>query len=301
MTDTFRIEIAGVCFAVELADNVRIIEIDPIYQTFLKPTAGPLPRIDVAVDLRFDQPPELAALPLLFDTGESWVAHADGDAVILSMPALQGRDGLMWSARLQPDCHRVSLFCGEDLVDRVAGEILVANPLCYPLDQLLLMFVLAEEDGVIVHAAGVTNDGVGALFAGRSGAGKTTLMRQIQDYAGLYGLSDDRVVVRAIGRDLWLCGTPWAGEGRVAANRAVPFGAVVLLHKAEVSHLEPISPGEAVLQLLPTTSVLWFDQQRMTRSLDFCEQMVETVGAWELHFAPEPEVGNVVAELLTSV
>ena len=52
------------------------------------------------------------------------------------------------------------------------------DPICYPLDELLLVNALARGQGAEIHACGIIDSkGDGHLFAGQSGAGKTTTAR----------------------------------------------------------------------------------------------------------------------------
>ena len=133
----------------------------------------------------------------------------------------------------------------------------MANPLHYPLDQLILMFCLPSHSGVLVHAAGVSRNNKGLLLAGKSGAGKTTFMRQCQMRSDIEGLSDDRIIVRNQNNELRMHGTPWAGEGRVARAQHSTFAALTFLHQSPTNELRKISPQEAFRQLMPTASILW--------------------------------------------
>jgi hypothetical protein len=159
------------------------------------------------------------------------------------------------------------------------------------------MYFLAPRHGLICHAAGLVHDGRGLLFAGRSGAGKTTWMRLCAGRPELAGLSGDRVIVRRVDGDVWVYGTPWAGEGRVASNRAAPLHALVFLHQSPVDELRPIAPGAALEQLLPVVSVLWFDRERMERTTAFCGELVEALPSYELCFRREGAAVELVEQI----
>src|SRR5215472_4348668 len=69
----------------------------------------------------------------------------------------------------------------------------------YPLDELLMMNLLAQGRGVEVHACGVEDaDGRGYLFVGQSGAGKTTTARLWHEAGRIDVLSDDRIILRCL-------------------------------------------------------------------------------------------------------
>ena len=89
-------------------------------------------------------------------------------------------------------------------------------PLMYPLDQLLLMYYLSKRKGLLVHAAGMVLGGRVYLFAGVSGAGKSTISELLVRARIGKVLSDERMIVREIrGRS-----RPSARRGR--ARRASP-------------------------------------------------------------------------------
>src|SRR4030095_7414071 len=70
------------------------------------------------------------------------------------------------------------------------------RPLAYPLDDLVFQHHLARAGRLVVHACGLVVDGGAVLFAGASGAGKTTTARLWSRLRpGTRVLSDDRVVV----------------------------------------------------------------------------------------------------------
>ena len=85
--------------------------------------------------------------------------------------------------------------------------------LSYPLDELLVMHYLARESAIELHASGIVNkDGIGNLFVGHSGAGKSTTTRLWTEREDVEVLSDDRIIVR---RD---------EELRVEAEKRMPLG-----------------------------------------------------------------------------
>ncbi len=293
--------IGGLRFALEHPPGLEPVEDDATYESFLAP--GSPADLETSVSLTLDPAPDVAGLPVLFDTEETWTAYRDGDAVVLRLRGAGGAAHYLWQARLAPAAdggsgHRITVHCGNQLVERKGDTLELRNPLHYPLDQLLLMFLLALQQGVIVHAAGLARAGRGVFLAGRSGAGKTTFMRQCTGRADLEGLSDDRVIAREIDGSLKLFGTPWAGEGRVAVNRRADLAAVAFLHQSRRNELRPIGAAAAFQQLLATVSILWFDRERMEAATSFCERLVSSVPCYELHFRPEPGAADLLNQLI---
>ncbi|MCP3957625.1 MAG: hypothetical protein GY719_07200 [bacterium] len=295
MTAALELAIAGFRFAVEAPGELRLIEDDPTYVRFLAP--GPAPDVEIAVSLTLETAPDVSGLPVLFDTEETWTAYDDGGDIVLRLRAGES-DPYLWQARLAAALDRVTIHCGPRLVQQRDDLVEVDNPLHYPLDQLLMMFVLPLHQGLLIHAAGLSRGDRGVFLAGVSGAGKTTFMRQCEGCVDLDGLSDDRVITRHNGPTTRVFGTPWAGEGRVAANRGADLAAIAFLHQASRNELRRLDPGEALRQLLATVSILWFDRERMELAMAACKELVENLPCYELHFRPEPGAANLLDELI---
>ena len=91
---------------------------------------------------------------------------------------------------------KFSLFAGEwDLWLEGAGD--TTDPLEYPLDGLILYYLTAINDNIMMHASGILHADHGYLFSGISGKGKTTLAR-LWENLGAKVIHDDRLIIRNI-------------------------------------------------------------------------------------------------------
>lgn len=81
------------------------------------------------------------------------------------------------------------------------------NPLCYPVDGLLLYYLTALKGDIFIHGSGVLHKGRGYLFTGRSGRGKTT-MADIFHKAGSGVVHDDRLILRQKDGGVYMYNTP---------------------------------------------------------------------------------------------
>jgi hypothetical protein len=160
------------------------------------------------------------------------------------------------------------------------------------------MYLLGRQ-GLLLHAAGMLVRGRAVVLPGVSGAGKTTFAGLAAGRAGWEALSDDRVLVRvpddadgAVAH-----GTPWPGEGRVAANRSGPLGRLVFLSQGGTNTVQPLTPAQAAARLLVTTSVPWYDPDHLDRTLEACDRLVRRVPATLLTFRPDQEAVDLVERL----
>ena len=298
MAQPLNLTIADVAFSMTVPAGVEIVENDPAYRFFLRAPDTSSDVIPVPIRLTFDEPPDVEGLPLVFDTGDAWKAYRDGDDVVLRIQAPTGFGEHLWVVRLSADGLPHDLFCGSAWVNRHGDRTVLTNPLRYPLDQILMMYLGARRSCMIVHAAGLHRGGVGALFAGVSGAGKSTLTGLLADVPDLGHLSDDRVMVRRTSDGIRVYGTPWPGEAGVAANESARLGSVVLLRQANHHQMRKLEPGEALKRLLPMVSILWYDADLTTASLAWCEEVLSEVPAYELSFKRDEGVAETIEELL---
>lgn len=289
------LEIAGLRFRVEAPADLEVVLHDPRYAPFLGSRRDPA-AIEVPAQLRLDAPPDTACLPLAFDSGVAWRAYRDG-ADLLFDYRLPDTGERLWTARLAGGRPEVVVHCGRALLGSGPAAGTLYSPLSYPLDQLLLMCLLPLRGGLLVHSAGVRRGERAVVCPGHSGAGKSTLSRLLQGRSDLVRISDDRMVLRRAGTSFEAWGTPWAGTERIAENEGAPLAALAFLHQSERTELRPIGPAEGLSQLLPVGSVPWFDLERATACLAFCDALLAGVPLYELHFRRHEEVGEVLDAL----
>jgi hypothetical protein len=168
------------------------------------------------------------------------------------------------------------------------------NP--YAVDSVLRIvhtLILARQGGFLVHAASAIRGGRAFLFAGVSGAGKTTISRLAPPDAAL--LTDEISYVRRAGNAYEAWGTPFAGElAKVGENQAAPLNTLFLLEKGPENRIEEIAEADAVRLLL--RNILFFADDPELVSLVFrsaCE-FVEKVPVRRLIFVPDKSVWEMI-------
>jgi hypothetical protein len=173
-----------------------------------------------------------------------------------------------------------------------------ANP--YSIDAVLRIvhtLVLAQEGGFLMHAASVIRNGKAFLFAGISGAGKTTISRLAPPDATL--LTDEISYVRKGAQkqdhSYVAYGTPFTGElAKVGENVSAPVSALYLLAQGPENRIDPVAPGQAVRELL--ANVLFFaeDQELVQRSFHAACEFVSRVPISRLTFVPDARVWEMI-------
>jgi hypothetical protein len=165
----------------------------------------------------------------------------------------------------------------------------------YALDSLLrilLTMVLLPKRGFLLHAATVVRDGRAYIFAGRSGAGKSTVASLSPEGSVL---TDEISLLRYTDGCWQAHGTPFWGEFRAAGrNDHYPLAGIYTLVQAPEDRVEAISKKEILRALLPC--VLFFTSQKDANEalLRTLIGLVEQVPCWRLHFRCGAEFWKVV-------
>jgi hypothetical protein len=250
--------------------------------------------IDIKINLEWGNLPETGKLTKIFDSGQSWLMYREGD-IYWAVLHPRAHEKPSWAARFNRDVKDVTVYCSRQFIQKRNGKTIILNPVRYPLDQLLIMYFLAQHRGAVIHAAGIEMNGKGFIFAGPSGAGKSTLARWFnasmnQNNPGVSVLSDERIVTRKINGMFKAYGTPWHGEEGTTRNKSAPLSGIFFLNHAKENTVTPLKPRQALDKLLKVTSIPWYDREVMPEVLCFCDDLLAHVPLFELHFTPGLEV-----------
>ncbi|HET8799277.1 MAG TPA: hypothetical protein VFO89_16430 [Thermoanaerobaculia bacterium] len=238
--------------------------------------------VEIAVRVGFSHLPPSA---LLFDSGAVWSLHRTDRGFRIDCRS-EAFGGVYKIALFDESFTRGTIHLREDLA--------ALHPLDYPLDEVLVAQLLGRGRGVELHSCGIIDDaGRGRLFAGVSGAGKTTTARLWSAHArGV--VSDDRVIVREVDGAMWMFGTPWHGEAELSLPGGVPLAGVYLLEQAHANELRELPAAEAVARMFRCSFPPFHDAQAVGFTLSFLEKLAAAVPVRELRFTRDPEAVAVV-------
>jgi hypothetical protein len=169
-----------------------------------------------------------------------------------------------------------------------------ANP--YSIDAVLRIvhtLVLAKQGGFLLHSASAIRNGKAFLFAGVSGAGKTTISRLAPKDATL--LTDEISYVRKFGEDYVAFGTPFTGElAKLGENTSAPVAALYLLAQGPENRMEPVAVADAGRELLANMLFFAEDQEMVHRAFQAACDFVHRVPVHRLTFVPDARVWEMI-------
>ncbi len=169
-----------------------------------------------------------------------------------------------------------------------------ANP--YAIDTVLRILhslLLAKAGGFLVHAASAVRNGKAFLFAGVSGAGKTTISRLAPPDVTL--LTDEVSYVRPAANGYAAFGTPFAGElAKVGDNISAPLTALYLLEQAPENRIVDIEPQVAARRLLRNILFFTDDPGLVNNVFTSACEFVGRVPVFRLRFLPDARVWGLI-------
>jgi hypothetical protein len=257
------IEVGGISIALRIRDAAFCREVEGRYQGFVGASANPDFEFDVDLIEPSEAGPVTTELSVGSENGEWWLERGDFSA--------------HWSAQ---SCR---------------GRIRqTRNP--YAIDALLRIvhtLILAPQGGFLIHAASAIRGGKAFIFAGVSGAGKTTMCRLAPTDASL--LSDEISYVRRDNLVYIACGTPFSGElARAGENRSAPVTGFFLLEKGANNKIEAMNPSESIPRLLRNILFFAHDTSLVKCVFQSACEFASAVPLLRLTFVPDRSVWELI-------
>jgi MoaA/NifB/PqqE/SkfB family radical SAM enzyme len=162
-------------------------------------------------------------------------------------------------------------------------------------DEILLARLLAHRGGGIFHSSGVILEGNGLLFVGHSGAGKSTIVKMLQNRAVV--LCDDRVIVRRWPEGFRLHGTWIHGEVPNVCGLSAPLRAVFLLEQSLRNRIVETGHRRAALSRLlgclvkPLATADWWD-----KAILLIDSLTREVPCYQLEFDKSGAIAAVLED-----
>lgn len=257
------VEIGGIAIEVCSTDDAFCAMLSARYAGFLNPDAQPTCRFDVHLVAPTDEIDADHDLQVSFDEG-IWNLRR-GDFLATWDPA-------------------------------VGRGVVRQSPSPYAIDSVLRIvhsLILASTGGLLVHAASAVREGRAFLFAGVSGAGKTTISRCAPSDVTL--LTDEISYVRHCQDGFVACGTPFAGElARAGENLAAPVDTLFFLEKGSENRIDDVSSADALRRLMRNVLFFAHDQYLVDQVFRSACRFIQEVRVQRLLFRPDSRVWEII-------
>ena len=244
---------------------------------------------DITLRVRRHSPPTFFPKENAFDSGQTWALFRSRGRLLLQNTSLHSEFSPSRFLFLAPDLKSGDLYVTDDAPQE-------ADPLGYPLNQVLWILLLSQGRGSLFHACGIDDDGKGYLFLGNSGDGKSTTAKLWFDQ-GMAVLNDDRIIVKEKDGKFWMHGTPWHGDFKVHSSRDLPIHKLFFLRHGQKNSLQVKNGAEAVSMLLARSFPPFWDKEGMAFTIEFCQRLVSEISCYELAFVPDAGIIDFVRNI----
>ncbi len=172
------------------------------------------------------------------------------------------------------------------------------------IENFLRVFVAhcaLQQNGVILHSAGLVFDGQAYIFSGRSNAGKTTLTHKAFE-SGAWVLSDDINLVLPHEQGYQAHAVPFTGEfGRTlqheGGQKSYPVAGIVLLEQADTLETSPVSPSAAMARLLTGCPFVNTDPEESAALFDVLTGLVAKVPVIRLRSRRDDNIEAIMTKV----
>jgi hypothetical protein len=143
-------------------------------------------------------------------------------------------------------------------------------------------YIVYKHWGVLLHSSCVINEGKAHVFAGRSGAGKSTAA-QLSHPRML--LSDEATLIKITPEQITVFNSPFRSELEVTGSeKSCPLASIQILHQAHQNKRVYMNKSSGLLQLMDKVFYWSHNPQETAAILKSMHILVNTVPIYELYF-----------------
>ncbi len=165
---------------------------------------------------------------------------------------------------------------------------------------LMYTFRTSPYDTLMTHASVIRYENEGYMFLGRSGTGKSTHSRMwLENIEGATLLNDDNPIVRVIGGNTYIYGSPWSGKTPCYRNEVVPLKGIVRIARAPYNKIHRLPALKAYASLKPSCSSMKWDMTSSDFLHKTVEKVISKVPCWLLECLPDADAARTCMDAVT--
>jgi hypothetical protein len=164
------------------------------------------------------------------------------------------------------------------------------NPFDAPLIHFVLLNLISEQVGILVHSCGVIDRQMGYLFIGESGSGKSTIATFFKNLKLSTVLSDEYTFIKKKGNKFFIFGSPWSGTARISSNASGELKKIFFIRHAPKHSCRELDASESAMQMFRSSLVPYWNKVKVDKTLSSCIKISNEIKAYSLGFSRHPSI-----------
>ncbi|MFT9597380.1 hypothetical protein [Mesobacillus sp.] len=204
-----------------------------------------------------------------------------------------------YHVKVQKDSSKITFKRSDYLIestpDYTSATIHVHDELAlkHALMNLYSSYIVYHNWGLLIHSSCAIENGKAQIFAGQSGAGKSTAARLSEPRALL---SDEATIVKISENGITVFDSPFRSElPSTGYQQPRSLAGIQLLHQAESNRIEKMRKPDALLSLMDKVFYWSHDPVETQRIMGLLRTLVVKVPVYELYFRKDPTFWELIS------
>jgi hypothetical protein len=154
-------------------------------------------------------------------------------------------------------------------------------------------YIVYHNWGLLIHSSCVIENGKAHIFAGQSGAGKSTAAKlsQPRDL-----LSDEATLIKITSDEILVFNSPFRSEiVTTGTKKCVPLASIQLLNQAIQNKRADLRKADSLIRLMDKIFYWSSDREETKKIMSLLKMLVERVPAYELYFKKDDSFWELIS------
>ena len=158
--------------------------------------------------------------------------------------------------------------------------------------------LLVDDNVIVFHSSAISVDGNGFLITARSGVGKSTHAKLLNEYIGdgFKYINDDKPLLKVEDNNVTIYSSPWNGKERRGNNISAPLRAIIFLNRGEINTYRKIDNKEEIYIRMLSQIYLPKEKSKREKALKIADLLLKNVNFYEINVNKDIESAKMTYE-----
>ena len=158
--------------------------------------------------------------------------------------------------------------------------------------------LLVEDNIIVFHGSSFKVDNCGFIVTARSGVGKSTHVRLLNQYLGddIEYINDDKPLIKIENNEPVIYSSPWNGKERRGNNTSAPMKAVIFIDRGVDNTYKKLDNNEQVYFKLLSQIYLPKEKSKREKALKIIDIILKTINFYQINVNMDISAAEMTAE-----